>query len=901
MKLECIELKNTGPFTDAVRVGPFEDGLNVLAARNEAGKTTLLVGAARALFDRHTVTGEAIERLQPAGTSLAPDIAVIFVTAEGRFNIRKRFLHSPMSELSEDRDGEWHLIADGDAADGRVLDLIGGVRPGRGVSKAEHWGLLRYLWARQGETSDWPVWDDDAGARVRTGLAQVDIDPLVERLRGQFREAQAEQFTATGRVSKNSPLQRAQQALEQLESGLTEVREKMEQVDTELQELQQLREELGVRNREKTEAEEQAEVLTKTLKHVELARKDVERFQGAFEAAQQRLNAIHVDSEALGKAGSSLEGAAKELAQRQGEESRVQREEKEVREALAAFQDRAKALQKKLDCRRKSETRLREIQELHGLDEELAAMRKRLDAVRGQQDALDQLRRRRAALPNVAKRHVTRLEQREQVLRELTVRAEAVGLRVAMKPERNTTVSVHRDGVEEARELARGETGAITAARALRLELPEWGELDIRSGAEEAAEIENQIRGNRAALDEELEKLGVASVDKARTCAEQIKDLERDIKSAESRLAEWLDEWDSLENLVADVDRAEADAGQRRARLNVSVAEAALSQAERKVELVTIRAAVRADEQAWAALQESSEAQGKRIETLGATRENAAQSVNATKNRIASLESQLETIGDRYPNGIGNAEECAQAAFVEAKAQLDVARKKLPDNWEKLGARHDRALRSAAQATRDYHELEQRIRRLETLLDHAGSEGLYTRETRLLEAIASGKEEVKRLLNHGLAARFLAGLIDYRKKAAVRTVLKPLEDQLSAAFADITGLHSRRVFLDENLHVAGIGRKRDESIAFRQLSQGAREQLLLALRAAVALELAGEGPQILILDDVLVNTDATRQENVLDFIQNIARKVQVLIVTCHAGRYRGFGTRQEIKEVVDAV
>lgn len=46
----------------------------------------------------------------------------------------------------------------------------------------------------------------------------------------------------------------------------------------------------------------------------------------------------------------------------------------------------------------------------------------------------------------------------------------------------------------------------------------------------------------------------------------------------------------------------------------------------------------------------------------------------------------------------------------------------------------------------------------------------------------------------------------------------------------------------------------------------------------------------------LVNTDATRQGNVLDLIGNIAQHVQVLIVTCHGERYRGFGKRQEIKE-----
>lgn len=894
MKLNYIELRNTGPFTDPVCVGPFVDDLNILTARNEAGKTTILMSAARALFDRHNVTGEIIERLQPVGTTLTPDITVVFLTAEGRFKIRKCFLHSPTSELSEDRDGEWHLIADGDAADSRVLELIGGIRSGRGVSKAEHWGFLRYLWARQGETTDWPTWDDEAGARIRTDIAHVDIDPLVERLRSEFHAAQAEQFTSTGRVSKNSPLQVAQQALEKLESDLAEVRANMEGVDNNIQELQQLREELVVRERENAEAEEQAAALTKTLKQVELLQKDLERFQGTFETAQQRLNEIHKDSRTLTQAETSLEDAAKEFVQKKGEETQAQLEERKSREALMNLQHRARTLQKTLDLAHKSEIRLREIQELYGLDNDLAALRKSLDAVRGKHSKLEQLRRKLAILPNVTKRQVTRLEQNEQALRELTVRAEAVGLRVSIKPEQDTIITADRDGTEETKELTEGKTTIITVARNLRLKLPDWGELDITSGAEEAAELEKQIVESRIALEKELKKLGVASVEKARTCAEQVKDLDRDIKSAESRLAELLEDWDTMDALVAEVDRAEAQTEQRRAQLNVSEAESALSQAELKTEQAKIHAAVSADENAAATLQESIEEQGKQIEASGIAREEVSKMVNAARNRITSLESQQETIKERYPDTIEKAETDAQTVFVEAKAQLDVAGKKLPEDWEKLEPRHDRALKAATQATQEYQELERKTRSLETLLDHTGSQGLYSRETKLVEAMVRAEEDAKRIENHALAARFLAGLIDYRKKAAVRTVLKPLEDQLSATFAELTGNHNRHVFLDENLQVAGIGRKRDESIAFAQLSQGAREQLLLALRAAVALELAKSGPQILILDDVLVNTDSTRHQNVLDFIQNVSQHVQVLIVTCHAERYRGIGTTMGI-------
>jgi len=54
----------------------------------------------------------------------------------------------------------------------------------------------------------------------------------------------------------------------------------------------------------------------------------------------------------------------------------------------------------------------------------------------------------------------------------------------------------------------------------------------------------------------------------------------------------------------------------------------------------------------------------------------------------------------------------------------------------------------------------------------------------------------------------------------------------------------------------------------------------------------------MILDDVLVNTDATRKENVMDFIGNIAQHVQVLVVTCHGERYRGIGTSIGITDEV---
>jgi uncharacterized protein YhaN len=179
-----------------------------------------------------------------------------------------------------------------------------------------------------------------------------------------------------------------------------------------------------------------------------------------------------------------------------------------------------------------------------------------------------------------------------------------------------------------------------------------------------------------------------------------------------------------------------------------------------------------------------------------------------------------------------------------------------------------------------------------------GAEGLYARETELLERQTVALAQPDAALARGLAARLLHDLIEFRKQSATRAVLAPLEAGLTAAFAEVTGGAERRVFLDENLQVAGLGRTREESHPFELLSPGPKEQLLLCLRLAVARELARHEPQVVILDDVLVNTDPLRQQRVVDALQSAADTLQIPVLTCHPERYRGLGQMVAI-ELVD--
>jgi chromosome segregation ATPase len=308
-----------------------------------------------------------------------------------------------------------------------------------------------------------------------------------------------------------------------------------------------------------------------------------------------------------------------------------------------------------------------------------------------------------------------------------------------------------------------------------------------------------------------------------------------------------------------------------------------------EAEVQTLTASIRAAGQAEKELASRVEEERERLESSRRRRGQARAQHEQLATKHAGLIAQQQSLTSRYGGDLAAAIERARSAFVQAEARLADARRQLPPNAEKLPERSRRAAKAAEEVQLALEAKRQQMQRCEVLLEQHGAEGLYSRENAAEEALELARSEAERIRREGWALRLAAELIERREQSAIQTVLGPLEDRLSAVFAELTGRGDRRVFFDEHLAVRGIGRREDELIPFTDLSRGAREQLLLALRAAIALELAKKEPPCLILDDVLVHTDPMRQRNVLDYLQTLSGQVQIVILTCHAERYRGVG------------
>ena len=187
-----------------------------------------------------------------------------------------------------------------------------------------------------------------------------------------------------------------------------------------------------------------------------------------------------------------------------------------------------------------------------------------------------------------------------------------------------------------------------------------------------------------------------------------------------------------------------------------------------------------------------------------------------------------------------------------------------------------RASRAVAQGQRDIERLRERRAAAEGRAKAMGDPLALRSE---LEKGRTRREELlaqERALT--LAIQAMEGA-----DTALREKFSPMVAKEAAAiFAELTSGRYDEITLDRDLAAktrrAGdaVGREADF------LSQGARDQLYLALRLAVCeLVLPQEQACPIILDDALAAFDQGRMEKALDLLKAWSKTRQVLVFTCH--------------------
>jgi hypothetical protein len=145
MKLRHLRIEHFKRFRDPLVIDGFADGLNLFAAPNESGKSTVAEAIRAAFFERHR--SGSVEHLRPWGDSSAsPTVDLEFDMGEKQYHLTKVFLGKKRCDLAI----EGQPPLDGVAAEDHLARLLGFKFPGKGASAPEHMGIPGLLWIRQG-------------------------------------------------------------------------------------------------------------------------------------------------------------------------------------------------------------------------------------------------------------------------------------------------------------------------------------------------------------------------------------------------------------------------------------------------------------------------------------------------------------------------------------------------------------------------------------------------------------------------------------------------------------------------------------------------------------------------------------------------------------------------------
>lgn len=887
MILRGIRVQGWKCFADPIEVGPFSEGLNILHAPNATGKSSLFEAMLRGLLDGHRVTGREVEALRPWGRGLAPTVTLTFGHGGVEYRLTKRFLDRPASELCRQEGGRFVRLAEGDAADERARELLTRNPPGRGLARAEHWGLAQVLWAPQGELALAGLSGDviaDIRASLGAQVAGAGGGPLEERIE----EAYGRFFTPGGklRTGKEAP------AVLRLREALAAAAEAAREAGARYQAYQEASRRVEDLRARRAQARRDAEALTKRLAE---GRARAEAYAALVAAAGQRREAVRAAEaahaalrqriDAIATAGKELAGTRESLGQLREARPLLAREAEARREALVAAEASLAAARRGRQEVDAADERAAQAERYARARRDAAALEGRLARLQEARQALETRRRERAALLAPDEQGLRAIRKAIKERDEAQLRLDAALIRLEIAPEAPGGLTVVAGEETGARRLEPGTVVVVKGSPEVVVELPGVARLRARGPAVEMEGMRaERIRASRC-LATLTEGFGTDDLELLETLGARARRLAEGVAEAETQLVTLLG-GESLEALEQERARLQAFCAglvERYPAWGERPPEAAVLAAEAQRVRREFIARVESAEAAWKGAQQAQGAVAERRAALEAQTRQAERQGELLAARLAEL-----TADGKPPEA--RAAELARIAlgWEAARAGCQEAEKALAefgaDPREEV-KRLERQLQGADEtASRALAEESREEGRLESL----SAQGPYSALGRAEEEVARLRRELAAEELRVAAVRLLRETVVGCRAAALAAVAAPVEAAASRLLERIAGGRLGRVRLGEAFEPGHVlPEPTGGAVPVESVSGGEREQVYLATRLALAEVLARDERQLLLLDDVLTATDTGRLARVMGILEEAAERLQVLILTCHPERYHG--------------
>ncbi len=866
MQLRRIEVRSFRKLRHVV-LEDLSPGLNVVVGDNEVGKSTLLAALRAVLFERHRVGGKVLKDMLPHGHEVRPEVSLDFSVAGQAWRLRKAFNQRPEAELA----GPSGQPITGDAVEERLESLLGFQAPGsRGSKPEEHQGVYGVLWVDQG-LSHGPL-NAGGGQGALASALESEVGQVFGGERGRHLLTLAEER----RDSFWSRLDRPRGLYKQLAENVAA----LEAQHAALEERRQ-------RHDEKVAAlGAKVELLARHAREdrLQTAVRDAEIARGAADRAGQLAATLDALRRAEAATEAERESAGERLAAREALAAKAEATQAEATLARAADDAARTALAAAADIARAAADVLAEARHVSRAAETAVAVQERRSERRRVRVALAQAERslleaerveasRRAAEAVVAGLPITRaglaeLDKRCIARDAARARRDAASVQIVFETDTSTVVV---DGVDHATD------APLLLAQDATIALPGFGRLRVSPGGG-IEPLGRALAEAEAAVGDQLRHLGHATREGAADAAARRAEAEAEVVAQTTVLGILAPEGLSALRQAASTMREEAglpdeDGGATpepdHSTMRLARASAALALSQAEAELRRCEAAREAAARHAAVLKERARA---------TTRDQTASASALASARAVSPDAQL---AGSFVAAQQGAVRAGEAAAMAARALADTD----PEITALTLQRADQAERAIRA---DIVKLTAEKRDLEVELRTLGQDGIGEMLADIAGRLATARAQHARQTVEARASLLLYETLNAAQHETRDRWLGPVRDRVRPYLrlldpgADLV-LNEKTFGIEHRLR-AGVEEP------FESLSVGAREQIAVVTRLALAEVLLAAGqPAAVILDDALVNTDEARLERMHLVLQKAAAQLQIIVLTCRERDFVSLG------------
>ncbi|WP_338332446.1 GTP-binding protein [Acetobacter sp. LMG 32666] len=872
MILTDLQIEAVRRFASPIRVEGLGAGLNVLAAPNEAGKSTVLKALRAALTLRHGSKAKPFQDLLPYGGG-SPHVGVGFTWRGQPCWLEKKFGSGSLARL--DLGAERF---DGDAAEERLQDLFELEK----INKYEAAGLWNALLVEQGESFAQPPLQGAGRASLQACLQQsiqgVTGTAEASAMLALVNKRLAQYQTATGKVSQR--MRQVQEASEQAHALVATLVARREALHEDINGLEQTRRMLA--ESENPEQRRQAEEKLIALRQkrdllLGLATQE-QAAQAQLNATEQNLQYFQAEQERRQTRRADIARLEQALAEARVGQSELERLAQDVDQKLVQAQAGLGAASTRHQQARTTLSRVMQKAEQAQTQQALAQERAAFERANAACARLEKAQAALRVLP-VDAAFMRRLAKAVQGVHQAQARMQAQATRfvATLQPDAAGTVWLNGQPCP---------LGPQSLTDVSELVVDGVGRFTITPPTQQSEALHTALATAQTALDDLLREVGCHSADQAESQHEAHRQAERAVEQASAECMALLG--------VAQASLIGGALDQQRQKLREREAHFAKAQAaqanapEEDAQPLDVEQARRQEQDALTAVEVARQQEQEVLSQHRAAHARLEQIRAQTEQQQQTLQRdqrELSVWVERDPDAALLAR-TSQSEQDRQHAQVELAR-----------------IAHIRQQEEPLAVVEQGITRREQDMEHVHAQvkrlsmDKMERETRIRQAEGDGLDE--QLASAERHAGQLQGELAAweRERAALAllesTLLKaettqterylaPLVQAMQPAFSAL--FRGVTLEVDTQFALTGLTRQRAEDI--KDLSDGTREQIAVLVRLGFAELLHKRGaPAILVLDDALSFSDSQRLETLFDVLSDAATRLQIILLTCHAEQF----------------